>query len=738
MPDRENAVLSGTVDTIIYQNEENGYTVCGIETPDGDQHIAVGTLPYLTEGDQITAYGTFLNHPTYGRQFKVSSFEKHLPTEETDILKYLSSGAVKGIGPKTAVRIVERFGSDTFDIIENHPDWLAEINGISQRRARAISEQFKEVAGARQVMMFCREYFSATTTMRIYKKWGASSVDRIRRNPYHLCEEFYGIGFSRADQIAAACGIAADDGNRIAGGLTHILTAEAQRNGHTCLPEKELLAAADELLGGLPEETVYQKLLELLADGKLVSIVREGKTLVSLPLYNRAETFIARKMKQLEKLCPSLDIEDARRLILQVENDTGLTYASLQREALLTALSCGIMILTGGPGTGKTTVIKGLISIFSSLGMDVALAAPTGRAAKRMSEATSYEAKTLHRLLEMERNDDLEPKFQRGEKNLLDEQVFIIDEASMIDVLLMNAFLRAVRPGAKIILIGDSEQLPSVGAGNLLGDLIASEVFPTVRLTEIFRQSAESLIILNAHAIKEGYFPDITVKDKDFFFLGRRYDEDIAQTVVDLCKTRLPRSYGGAAVQSKIQIITPSHKGAAGTEQLNALLQAALNPPAPYKSEKNVRSLCFREGDRVMQMRNNYELEWDKGDQSGVGVFNGDIGVIRQIHHSEEYMLISFDDRLVRYDFSALEDLEHAYAITVHKSQGCEYPIVILPLFNCAPMLQTRNLLYTAVTRAGKMVILVGRNDILQHMVENNRHAWRCTSLPHYLQEFSE
>ncbi len=735
MQDDVQAVVSGTVDMIIYQNEENGYTVCGIDTEDGDSLVLVGTIPFLTEGDRITAYGAYTNHATYGRQFKVASYEKHLPTETADILKYLASGAVRGIGPKTAARIVNQFGSDTFDVIEHHPSWLAEIHGISAKNAEAIHDRFLEVAGARQVMMFCRSYFSTATAMRIYKKWGGSAVDRIREDPYALCHEFYGISFARADQIAESVGLPPDDLHRVDGGLLYILTSEAQRNGHTCLPAAELIAAATELLGdGVSREVIKERIVELVATGALRHRDADGKTYLYKKSYFDAERYVARKMKLLASLCPRIDVEDARRLILQVENASGITYAALQRQAILTALASGIMVLTGGPGTGKTTVIKGLLSIFGSLDMDVALAAPTGRAAKRMSEATSSEASTLHRLLEMEHNDDTEPKFARNEHNLLDENVFIIDEASMIDVSLMHAFLKAVRPGARIILIGDTEQLPSVGAGNLLGDVIASGCFPTVRLTEVFRQSAESLIVMNAHAIQRGECPVLDAKDRDFFFLPRQTDEDVARTVVSLCQTRLPKTYGRDVLQ-QLQIITPSHKGAAGTDTLNELLQSALNPASPQKAEKASHGIVFREGDRVMQVRNNYDLEWDKDGQTGLGIFNGDVGVIREVDYAGEMLTICFDDRLVAYDFAALDDLELAYAITVHKSQGCEYPIVIIPVFGCAPMLQTRNLLYTAITRAGRMVILVGREDILRHMVDNDRHAWRCTGLEAFLRE---
>ena len=725
--------VSGTVTAIVFQNEDNGYTVCEIETPDGDEITVTGTLPFVNEGDIISAMGTWTNHPTYGPQFKAEFYEKSLPAEEGDILRYLSTGNIKGIGPKTASRIVERFGVDTFDIIANHPDWLTEISGISPKKAAQIHESFAQTVGVRAVMLFCRDYFPPATAVRIYKKWGDAAVDRLKDNPYMLCTEMDGIGFKGADKLAMSIGIAQDAPERIRAGISFVLHEAAHLGGHTCLPKSELVTQSAEVLG-IDSEAVSVQVTDSLAYKLLYSVTRERTEYVCLPMYHRAEDYCAKKLLQLHRLCPSLDSGDTERLIWQMEAENHMQYATGQKQAIRGALENGVMILTGGPGTGKTTVIRALISIFESLGMDCALAAPTGRAAKRMSEATAREAKTVHRLLEVEfRGDDSTgASFARGEANYLDEDVIILDECSMVDALLLESLLRAVKNGARVILIGDAEQLPSVGAGNVLSDLIGCDVFPTFRLTEIFRQSEASLIVTNSHAINAGRFPDITKKDSDFFFLPRETDEEIAYTIADLYKNRLPRSYGADTV-NQIQVITPSHNGAAGTVRLNQLLQAALNPQDGSKQERKSRDFVFREGDRVMQIKNDYSLEWTKNGVNGCGVFNGDIGVITDIDPVSESLAVDFDGRETIYEFSMLDELEHSYAVTVHKSQGSEYPIVILPIARCAPMLRTRNLLYTAVTRAARMVILVGRRDILAEMVENERHSLRYTNLMQFI-----
>ena len=725
--------LAGIVDSVIFQSDDTGYTVCEIECEDGLPAVLVGTMPYIAEGDNIIALGKWTVHSTYGKQFRVESYEKVLPTSENDILRYLASGAIKGIGPKTAEKIVEKFGSDTFDIIENHHEWLSDIPGISKRKADDINSSFIQMSGARNVMMFCSDYFSSDLSMKIYNKWGGSAIDIIKSNPFRLCSEFVGIGFIKADAIAASCGLPYDSKSRIESGIFHLLSNAAHSNGHTCLPRKKLTDATSELLS-IEFDKIDEIIAELVIMGKLIEKEFQNDYYIYDPKMRLAEEYVAKKLFQLDKLCASINKSDTEAFILKTEREAGIKYAPMQKQAIYAALNNGVTILTGGPGTGKTTIIKALISIFESIGCDVALAAPTGRAAKRMSEATGYEAKTVHRLLEMEFKSGDELKFVRNASFLLDENVFIIDESSMLDIQLTEALLLAIKPGSRIIFIGDRDQLPSVGAGNLLADLIASKKFTTVCLSEIFRQSENSMIVMAAHSINEGNCPATSNKSEDFFFMGRDNDEAIADTITQLCYERLPKKYGNE-LASGIQVITPSRKGVAGTESMNTLLQSVLNPPAKNKPEKKHGSRIFRVGDKVMQIKNNYSVEWEKNGYEGIGIFNGDIGIIESIDLKNENMVINFDDRIVVYEFSMLDELEHAYAITVHKSQGSEYPIVIIPLYRCPPMLMSRNLLYTAVTRAEKMVILVGRKSVLETMVENNYHITRYTGLKEILNE---
>ena len=728
----EKDTLCGIIDSIVYRNDENGYTVLVVEDSEGHPVTAVGTIPYVNEGDKLTAVGSWTTHKIYGRQFSVESFERQLPAEEDDILRYLASGAVKGIGPKTAQKIVMQFGTDSFDVIENNPEWLADIPGISRQKAEAISENFRNISGSREFMMFSRDFLPTPTAMRVYKRWGKGAIERIRNNPYSLSGAFRGIGFKRADVIAATLGMPQDSEERIEAGILHVLSTEASRNGHTCLPIDDLLICAVQLLfnGNEDYRERISSVVEEMAQTKRIYIYSsdEGR-FVYHPYIYKAESYAAYKLCELSRLCPRLDDGDIDILIDKSESYSRIHFAPMQRRAITDALRGGVMVLTGGPGTGKTTIIKGLLSIFESLDYSVCLAAPTGRASKRMSEATSHEAKTIHRLLEMEWSEDSEPKFLRNESNPIEERVIIIDEASMIDTLLLEALLRAVRGGSKLIFIGDSDQLPSVGCGNVLADIIASDAFRVIRLNEVFRQNDESRIITNAHRINMGLMPELSSKGTDFFFLERKSDDLTARTICELVTTRLPKTYG-RAITDKIQIITPSRKGGAGTEQLNLMLQYALNPPTPSKGEKKSRSFVFRAGDRVMQTKNNYQLEWTTtSGEMGFGVFNGDIGTVETVDTENEIVTVNFDDRRCDYDYTMLEELEHAYAITVHKSQGSEYPVVIIPLYRCAPMLQSRNLLYTAVTRASQMVILVGEREILQNMVENDYHADRCTML---------
>lgn len=722
--------LQGSIEHVIYANEENGYTVADFGTDDDDLITITGIMPYVAEGDSLIVFGEWKHNPKYGRQFAVSEYEKYMPANASAILRYLSSGAIKGIGKKTAAKVVEEFGDDTLDVLENHPDWLSDIPGISLKKAKQICEDFKSKAGIRSAMMFFRDYFGAATTVKIYKRWGSACIDIAKANPYRLCDEIEGIGFDRADSMAQKLGIDPNSESRLISGIEHVLKHNAAQNGHVCLPRDILVKASCSLLGA-EAESVNIAIDDMIAMRRLKYSLFNNVIYIYDSYSYDCEVYIAEKLDLLNKVCPAIGLKDANYFIEKEERLNSISYAALQKKAIINALEYGVMLLTGGPGTGKTTIVKALIDIFDSMDLPVALAAPTGRAAKKLSESTSHEAKTIHRLLEFEYESEnsSRPGFRRNENDLLDESVIIIDESSMIDNYLMCSLLKAIKPGARLILIGDSDQLPSIGAGNVLRDLLECNRFATVRLNEIFRQAEQSLIVTNAHKINRGEAPTLTVKDNDFFFLSRNSDEEIAYTVTDLCLNRLPRSYG-EVTKNGIQVITPSRKGTAGTENLNVMLQNALNPKSKDKREHINRERVFREGDRVMQTKNNYEIEWYRDDDSeGMGVFNGDIGTIESINAATQTMRIKFDDRYVNYEFTALEDLEHAYAITVHKSQGCEYPFVIIPLYNAPPMLLTKNLFYTAVTRAKKMVILVGRSEIVNTMVSNSHIGNRYTGL---------
>lgn len=721
--------LTGSIEHVIYANEDNGFAICDLGTESGDLITITGTLPYVGEGDSVTVYGKWVHNPKYGRQFRVETCERQMPADANSMLRYLASGAIKGIGPKIAQRIVDEFGDETFDVIEHHPEWLANVSGISRKSAKSIGADFAEKAGIRSAMMFFRDFFGAAATVRIYKRYGGGAVELAKKNPYRLCEEIEGIGFERADRMARDLGLATDSEDRICSGICYLLSSNAQANGHVCLPRDKTVQGAARLLG--VDETAVNDALKLLLAREQVHAERLGgiELLYDKKQYEN-EKYIATKLLLLDRVCPAMETANIGAFIDREQAETGVRYADLQRRAISDALENGVMLLTGGPGTGKTTVVRALLHIFSSMGLKIALTAPTGRAAKRLSESTSCEARTIHRLLEYGGEESGgRGRFMRDESNLLEENVLIVDEASMVDSLLMGALLRAVKPGSRLVLIGDADQLPSVGAGNVLRDLIDSGRFATVRLTEIFRQAQKSLIVTNAHAINRGELPRLDVKDNDFFFMPRSEDASITATVAQLCGIRLPRTYGAMATTGT-QVIVPSRKGEAGTEHLNVVLQATLNPPSPEKREHRFREITYREGDRVMQVRNNYDMEWERDNgMTGAGIFNGDVGVIESIDPTDGNMRIRFEDRTVTYEFSLLEDLEPAYAVTVHKSQGCEYPIVILPLGNVPPMLRSRNLLYTAVTRAQCIVIVVGREDVLADMVRNNRQTMRYTGL---------
>ncbi|MBE6573473.1 MAG: ATP-dependent RecD-like DNA helicase [Ruminococcaceae bacterium] len=728
--DAQYVEIEGTVEHIVYSNEETGYTVCDIAIGEAELYTIVGIMPYLAEGEIIKALGNWQIHQSFGKQFRVEYYEKQLPSTTQAIYRYLASKTVKGIGAVTARRIVDKFGEDTFDVLEHHPDWLAQISGISEKKAREIGENFKTQFGIRTVMMFCREFFGPMVSVRIYQKWGVAAIDMIKQDPYILCEEIYGISFSKADMVARTLDIPNNAPGRIKSGIKYFINLNGIQNGHCYIPFVKLVPAVAQLLR-VEESEIETQLGALRESGELVYVETNSGTRVYLKKYYQAETYVTKKLINIDRLCPKVHLSDLDRFITKIEEIEDIEYETVQRKAIVSAINSGVMILTGGPGTGKTTIIKAVMQILGDMSYNIVLCAPTGRAAKRMSEATQCEAKTIHRLLEMEYSKDNEPAFRRDENNLLEEDVVIVDEASMVDIFLLESLLKAMKPAARLMLIGDVDQLPSVGAGNVLNDLIEASVFSTVKLKEIFRQAKESLIITNAHLINSGEYPDIETKSSDFFFMPRE-DSDIAQTIAQLCKVRLPKAYGVDPMED-IQIITPSHKGAAGTAVMNSILQATLNPSSKGKTQKNVRDVIFREGDKIMQIRNNYDIEWNKSGLKGVGVFNGDIGVIRKIDTSEETVEVDFDGKSVVYDFTQLDELEHAYAITIHKSQGSEYPIVIIPSYNYSPKLLTRNLLYTAVTRAQEMVIIVGSGNVVYGMVDNNRKALRYTGLKGWL-----
>ena len=726
--------ISGTVENVVYKNDNNDYTVFEVIDSQNRLVTAVGVIPMVNEGESVVLEGQWTYHKEFGKQFSFVSYEKSLPKEIDGIIQYLSGKNIKGVGPITAVKIVNRFGMDTFDVIENHPEWLTDISGITRKKAAAISESFREQAELRGVMMFLKDYVGTGEVTKVYKKLGSSAVGVVKNNPYVLCNGEYGISFEKADAIAASLGFPQNSDARVLSGINYVLKFNASANGHTCLPKEKLIGLTVSLLN-VTESEVSSKIDKFIKNGDIFEYKDNDDRMIMTPEVNYSEEYISKKLASLTRDVIQISSVDISSLIQKVETRVGVRYAEKQREAIFRCMNGGVTIITGGPGTGKTTIVRGILSIFRDLDIKTALAAPTGRAAKRMSEATGEEAKTIHRLLEMERDSTDELKFNRNAMNPIDEKVVIVDEASMIDLFLMGALVKALKRGSRLILIGDSDQLPSVGAGNVLDDLISSGTVDTVRLTEIFRQSKESLIITNAHRINNGDMPLLNVTDNDFFFVRRENEREISDTVADLITNRLPRTYG-SSIKEQIQVISPSKKGSGGIELLNSTLQAKANPKAEFKKEKASHGVIFREGDRVMQTVNNYDIEWEKNGIEGYGIFNGDIGVIESIDFRSEKINIWFDDKFVRYDFENLDELELSYAITVHKSQGSEYPVVIIPMYSCAPMLMTRNLLYTAVTRARKMVILVGRSDIPERMVRNNKEVLRYTTLRSRLETY--
>lgn len=723
--------LCGSVETVVYHNDKNQYTV--LEMNAGNENVTVvGAFPFVSVGEELHVYGKWSSHPSFGDQFKAEAFERSRPATTAAMLKYLSSGAVKGIGPATARRIIETFGGKALEIIENEPERLAQIKGITREKALEINTELKRVYGIRELMAFLGAYgVRPEEAVLVWKQFGEGSVGCIQEDPYCLCGDGLDISFSIADSIAESMEKPRNDDGRVQAGVLYVLRHNLN-NGHICLPADKLCQAAQRLLG-VELSDVQDALLLLCEHYQTVCVNFDGRDFIFLKKQYQSEEYISRRMQGMLQMPPQ-SICGAENMIADVERTQGIAYAEKQRDAIRAALDKGILILTGGPGTGKTTTLNAIIRILKEMGERVFLAAPTGRAAKRMSELTGEEAKTIHRMLQVDWDEQDNPVFTRNERNPLECDCLVIDELSMVDSYVFESVLRALPISCRLILVGDSDQLPSVGAGNVLGDLVASGLFPTVQLKEIFRQSMASLIVMNAHQIVEGKMPDLSRRDSDFFFMPVAEPEDAAKLIVSLCSQRLPKSYGYSSV-SDIQVLCPGRKGELGTAELNKLLREAINPPSKDKTEVKINGTLFRLGDKVMQVRNDYNLPWTKEDDtSGEGVFNGDMGVVTEIDRPGGVLRVQIDDKEVLYDFEhASNELEPAYAVTVHKSQGNEFTAVVIPVLKPPMQLCYRNLLYTAVTRAKKLLILVGTRGTIEAMVENDRKTRRYTGLARFL-----
>ena len=739
--------ITGYIDHIIFRNEDNGYTVMVLKGMEEERELTcVGTFPAITQGAAIEASGNYTTHPVYGKQFQIASYVEKMPEDALAMERYLGSGAIKGIGAALAARIVRRFGDDTMRIVEEEPERLAEIKGISEKKAMEIAEQMTEKADMRRAMIFLQKYgISLNLGAKIYQKYGQTVYGVLQENPYRLAEDISGVGFRIADEIASRIGIHTDSDYRIRSGMLYTLL-QASGEGHIYLPKEELFSRASGLLG-VDSSYMEKHLMDMVVDRKLILKETEDGAVVYPTRYYYLELNSARMLCELNILCPE-DEEMMEKRINRIEKETGTRLDEMQKQAVAAAASHGLFILTGGPGTGKTTTINAIIRYFEEEGAELRLAAPTGRAAKRMTEATGYEAQTIHRLLELngmpeEEQEGRAVHFDRNSENPLEADVIIIDEMSMVDIALMHSLLLAVTAGTRLILVGDENQLPSVGPGNVLRDIIRSGCFPVVELKKIFRQASESDIVVNAHKINRGEQVTINNKSRDFFFL-KRYDADIIiRVVIALIQEKLPRYVD--AKPYEIQVLTPMRKGLLGVERLNQILQRYLNPPDEKKKEKEIGQRLFREGDKVMQVKNNYQLEWEILGRykipvdKGVGVFNGDTGIMTEINEFAETATVEFEDgRQAEYSFKQLEELELAYAVTIHKSQGSEYPAVILPILSGPRMLMNRNLLYTAVTRARKCVTVVGSETTFAEMIRNEKQQQRYSSLDRRIRELDE
>ena len=731
--EQELEILQGTIGAVVYQNYENGYAVLRLNVGGGQAVTVVGTIPLPAAGERLMVTGRWSTHNSYGRQFEAEFLERLLPQTSTEILQYLSGRIIKGIGPKTAARIVQRFGDETLTIMEREPERLAEISGISREKALTIGEEFRLRVGMRQLMEFFTQHqLPAELAVRTYKLYGEQTVELLYDDPYLLMDDGLDAPFGAVDRFAIEIGVSADDPRRVRAGILFELNYNLY-TGHTFLPREKLLPATAQLLS-VEDSAVENALNTLLDQGRLVENTLAGITVIYLAALHEAEEYCTYRLLQFaDRSFPRPARLDA--MVRRASKDSGLEYSAQQEQAIREAAERGILLITGGPGTGKTTILNGILSLFDQMGLTCLLAAPTGRAAKRLTEVTGQDASTIHRLLET----DIDPAtgqmvFLRNEANPLKADAVIVDEMSMVDIQLLHSLLQAIPQGKRLILVGDPDQLPPVGPGFPFSDMLRSDMLPTVRLTEIFRQAQESLIVMNAHRVNRGEQPNLRDRKSDFFFLPCRSEEELRQTVVGLCSTRLPQNMGIPADQ--IQVLSPTRKGGVGTGALNGVLQTALNPAGPTKKERAFGDFTFREGDRVMQIRNNYDIIWKKCDGSavGTGIFNGDVGTITEIDPQAETMTIIFDDRQAVYDFDQLHELEPAYAMTVHKSQGSEYRAVILTAWNGHPNLLIRSVLYTAITRARELLIIVGREETVAAMTENARRNRRYTGLKLRLQ----
>ncbi len=726
--------LTGTVENIVFCNADNGWTVLELDTGNSLETV-VGIFPAVQVGESLRLQGDYVDHPTFGRQFKATACESSLPTDATAILRYLSSGAVRGIGPSTALKIVDRFGADALRVLEEEPEELAKIKGISLSKAREMGQSFCAQFGLREVVMTFATYgLTPNEALRCWKRFGPSTLVKIKANPYLLCSPGLYIGFERADQLCLGLGGDKLDTNRLEAGVLYVLHHNLG-NGHTCLPADKVIPTAARLLG-VPTEPIEGAVARMKDVGSLCEENVDNREFLFLPSMHEAEMFIAMRL-HLMNSTSLISKEDLELRIDAMERNFHIRYEDQQRLAMIEAVEKGTLILTGGPGTGKTTTLRGIITLLESMGETVSIAAPTGRAAKRIADLTGHEAKTLHRLLEVKWEDSETQTFERNERNLLEADAVIVDEMSMVDTMLFESLLHAMKTGCRLIMVGDTDQLPAVGTGCVLQDLIESGVVTVVELTQVFRQALESRIVSNAHRIVAGKSLELDNKG-DFFFLPRASAREVTQTVLDLCHHRLEKAYN-YSVYDGLQVLCSGRKGEIGTIEVNKKLQELLNPPDKSKTEITIEGVTLRVGDKVMHTRNNYDIPWTREDgEGGCGIFNGDIGVLQEVNAQEGRLIIRFEDKDAQYTKQDAQDLELAYAITVHKSQGSEFDAVVMPVFHDTAKLCYRNLLYTAVTRAKKLLVLVGSRTTLQQMIDNNRKTLRYTGLRTFLQRTSE